>query len=134
MCLVDGLACCCCLCARACVWFVLISFIVHPCLACLKRLASVFLPVVQNLWTNVDEIFPAVLSVFVVTPRWTVDTVPPDTIVDTGPSQEGEAPRPEEADPFLFFTFHCRSVAAAAAAAAAAMLLAVSCRHSPRRG
>lgn len=64
------------------------------------------------------EFFPAVLSVFVVTPRWTVDTVPPDTIVDTGPSQEGEAPRPEEADPFLFFTFHCRSVAAAAAAAA----------------
>ncbi|CAM9235952.1 unnamed protein product, partial [Ectocarpus sp. 4 AP-2014] len=38
---------------------------------------------------------------------WTVDTVPPDTIVDTGPSQDGEAPRPEEADPFLFFTFHC---------------------------
>lgn len=45
--------------------------------------------------------------------RWTVDTVPPDTIVDTGPSQEGEAPRPEEADPFLFFTFHCRSGKAA---------------------
>ncbi|CAM9835596.1 unnamed protein product, partial [Choristocarpus tenellus] len=38
---------------------------------------------------------------------WTVDTVPPDTLVDTGPPHEGDAPRPEEADPFLFFTFHC---------------------------
>lgn len=41
--------------------------------------------------------------------QWTVDTIAPNTIIDSGPSQEGEAPRPEETDPFLFFTFHCRS-------------------------
>lgn len=58
--------------------------------------------------TRIVALCPPSSAVLLTTCRWTVDTVPPNTIVDTGPNQEGRAPRPEEADPFLFFTFHCR--------------------------